>query len=89
MLDHSTKQSIINKYQVHENDDGSPQVQIALLTENIASLTEHLKENRKDYHSRRGLIKMVAKRKKLLNYLKHKDEQMFRTVVSDLGIRAQ
>jgi len=88
MLDTSTKKDIIKKYQIHEKDSGSSQVQIAILTENISKLTEHLKVNRKDFHSRRGLIKLVSTRKKLLNYLKRTDEAAFKDIVEKLNLRA-
>lgn len=87
MLDTATKKDIIKKYQTHEKDSGSSQVQIAILTENILKLTEHLKVNRKDFHSRRGLIKLVSTRKKLLNYLKRTDEVSFKDIVSKLSLR--
>ena len=81
------KQELIKKFALHENDTGSPEVQIAILTERIRNLTEHIKANKKDLHSRRGLIGMVNKRKKLLNYLKRVDEQRYRKVIEELGIR--
>jgi small subunit ribosomal protein S15 len=81
------KKSIITEYQVHENDTGSAQVQIAILTEKIKSLTAHLQSNRKDFHSRRGLIKMVAKRKKLMNYLKKTNNDEYLRLAGELGIR--
>lgn len=86
-LDPSRKQSIIGEYRRHENDTGSPEVQIALLTERINQLTEHLKVHTKDFHSRRGLYKMVGQRRRLLNYLRDKDVERFRAVVERLGIR--
>jgi len=88
MLDTQVKKEIISKFQVHDKDSGSAQVQIAILTERIAGLTEHLKLNRKDFHSRKGLIQLVAQRKKLLNYLKRTDKAAFETVVAQLGLRA-
>ena len=81
------KQELIKKFALHENDTGSPEVQIAILTERIRNLTEHIKANKKDLHSRRGLIGMVNKRKKLLNYLKRKDEQRYQKIIEELGIR--
>jgi small subunit ribosomal protein S15 len=81
------KQAIIEKYRLHENDTGSPEVQIAILTERINSLTEHLKEHRKDHHSRRGLLKMVGQRRNLLNYLKEKDIERYRAIIDRLGLR--
>ena len=81
------KQEIINTYKREENDTGSPEVQIAILTERIAELTEHLKANPNDNHSRRGLLKMVGSRKNLLNYLAKKDIQRYRDIVEKLGLR--
>jgi small subunit ribosomal protein S15 len=82
------RQEIIKKYGLHENDQGSAQVQIAVLTARISHLTEHLRENHKDHHSRRGLLKMVGQRRKMLRYLRRKDLEGYRTLVADLGIRA-
>lgn len=81
------KQEIINTYKREEKDTGSPEVQIALLTERINELTEHLKVHAKDNHSRRGLLKMVGKRRNLLNYLAKKDVQRYRDIVEKLGLR--
>ena len=81
------KRAIIEKYRIHEQDTGSPEVQIAILTERINSLTEHLKEHKKDHHSRRGLLKMVGQRRNLLNYLKDKDIERYRAIVEKLGLR--
>lgn len=81
------KQELINKFKVHENDTGSPEVQIALLTERINQLTEHLKVHKKDHHSRRGLLKMVGKRRALLNYLKEKDFERYKTIIEKLDLR--
>ena len=81
------KQEIIAKYKRDENDTGSPEVQIALLTERINELTEHLKVHKKDNHSRRGLLKMVGKRRNLLNYLVKKDVNRYRDIVEKLGLR--
>ena len=81
------KEEIINTYKRDENDTGSPEVQIALLTERISNLTEHLKEHKKDNHSRRGLYKMVGARRSLLNYLAKKDVQRYRDIVEKLGLR--
>ena len=83
------KQEIIETYKRDEKDTGSPEVQIALLTERINNLTEHLKTHQKDNHSRRGLLKMVGKRKRLLKYLRAKDYASFVQLVADLGIRAK
>lgn len=81
------KQEIINTYKRDEKDTGSPEVQIALLTERINELTEHLKVHKKDNHSRRGLLKMVGKRRNLLNYLAKKDVNRYREIVEKLGLR--
>ena len=81
------KQEIINTYRREENDTGSPEVQIALLTERISELTEHLKVHPKDNHSRRGLLKMVGKRRNLLNYLAKKDIQRYRDIAQKLSLR--
>jgi small subunit ribosomal protein S15 len=82
-----TKQEIIAKYALHEGDTGSPEVQIALLTERINHLNEHLKVNQKDHHSRRGLLKMVGHRRSLLAYLRKKDINRYRTLIERLGLR--
>ena len=87
MLTKETKAEIIKEYQLKEGDTGSPEVQIALLSARISLLTEHLKEHKKDYHSRRGLLKMVGQRKRLLKYLKNKDINRYRELISRLGIR--
>jgi len=81
------KQSIIEEYRTHESDTGSPEVQIAILTEKINHLNEHLKYHKKDHHSRRGLLRMVGKRRGLLNYLKSKDIERYRAIVQRLGLR--
>ncbi|ACD66424.1 MAG TPA: 30S ribosomal protein S15 [Sulfurihydrogenibium sp.] len=81
------KQELIKKFALHENDTGSPEVQIAVLTERIRNLTEHIKANKKDLHSRRGLIGMVNKRRKLLNYLKRESEERYRKIIEALNIR--
>lgn len=86
-LDQQTKQEIINKYKIHEGDTGSPEVQIAILTYRINYLTEHLKENKKDHHSRRGLLKMVGQRRSLLNYLIKNDIERYREIIKKLGLR--
>ena len=87
MMLKETKQAIINEYATHEGDTGSPEVQIAILTYRINHLTEHLKSNMKDHHSRRGLLKMVGDRRGLLNYLAKIDIERYRTVIARLGIR--
>lgn len=81
------KQEIINTYKREEKDTGSSEVQIALLTERINELTEHLKVHKKDNHSRRGLLKMVGKRRNLLNYLAKKDEATYKELIQKLGLR--
>ena len=81
------KQELINLYKREENDTGSSEVQIALLTERISELTEHLKAHKNDNHSRRGLLKMVGKRRNLLNYLEKKDLNRYREIVEKLGLR--
>lgn len=87
MLRKEEKTEIIEANRIHETDTGSPEVQIAVLTKRIADLTEHLKEHKKDNHSRRGLFKMVGRRKSLLNYLEKKDIERYRAIVEKLGIR--
>lgn len=86
-LDKERKRAIIEQYRVHENDTGSPEVQIALLTERINYLTEHLKVHKKDHHSRRGLLKMVGQRRGLLDYLSREEPERYRTIVDKLGLR--
>ncbi len=81
------KKSIIEKYATHEGDTGSPEVQIAILSYRISNLTEHLKTNMKDHHSRRGLLKMVGHRRNLLNYLASVDINRYRAIIEKLGIR--
>ena len=87
MISKEKKTSIINEYARGEGDTGSPEVQIAVLTARIAELTEHLKANQKDHHSRRGLLKMVGRRRGLLDYLKGTDIDRYRTLIEKLGIR--
>ena len=81
------KKGIIEQYRIHDSDTGSPEVQIALLTERIRYLTEHFKVHKKDHHSRRGLLKLVGQRRSLLNYLRRKRVERYRSVVERLGIR--
>lgn len=81
------KTDIITKYARHEGDTGSPEVQIAVLTKRINDLTEHLRSNKKDHHSRRGLLKMVGKRRGLLDYLMKTDIERYRSLIAELGIR--
>lgn len=87
MLLKDEKQQIIEQYATHEGDTGSPEVQIAILTYRINALTEHLKVNAKDHHSRRGLLKMVGARRNLLNYLQKKDIERYRALIEKLNIR--
>lgn len=81
------KTAAITSQQIHDRDSGSSEVQIAILTKRITSLTEHFKTHKKDHHSRRGLLKMVSKRRKLLDYLRRRDEGKYQTVIAALGIR--
>lgn len=81
------KKELIGKYKLHESDTGSPEVQIGLLTHRIAYLTDHLKEHTKDHHSRRGLLILVGRRRRLLNYVKSKDIKRYRTIIETLGLR--
>ena len=87
MISKEKKQEVIKEYQLEEGDTGSSEVQIALLTARISELTEHLKEHKNDHHSRRGLLKMVGTRRKLLRYLKNNDVLRYRELISKLGIR--
>ncbi|MBR6534508.1 MAG: 30S ribosomal protein S15 [Clostridia bacterium] len=87
MLLKEEKQQIIAQYKTHESDTGSPEVQIAILTSRINTLNEHLKVNKNDHHSRRGLLKMVGQRRNLLNYLMKKDIERYRAIIEKLGIR--
>ena len=87
MLVTEKKQEIINKFKLHESDTGSPEVQIAILTERITYLTEHFKVHKKDHHSRRGLLKIVGQRRRLLDYVKKKDDARYKTIIEKLGIR--
>jgi small subunit ribosomal protein S15 len=81
------KEELIKEYATKEGDTGSPEVQVAILTERIANLTEHFKDHKKDNHSRRGLLKMVSQRRKLLDYVKDRDEPRYRDLIQRLGIR--
>jgi small subunit ribosomal protein S15 len=83
----SEKRELIDKFKLHESDTGSPEVQIGLLTHRITYLTEHLKIHKKDHHSRRGLLMLVGQRRRLLNYVKNKDVQRYRTIIQTLGLR--
>lgn len=86
-MDKIRKQEIIAKHARHEGDTGSPEVQIALLTERINSLTDHLRTHKKDHHSRRGLLMMVGQRRGLLNYLADQDIERYRAIIKELGLR--
>jgi small subunit ribosomal protein S15 len=86
-IDKVQKQNIINDYRLHDGDTGSPEVQIALLSKRISYLTEHFKSHKNDHHSRRGLLKLVSQRRKLLNYLKVSDSERYENVIKRLGIR--
>ena len=81
------KHEVIEQFQVHEKDTGSPEVQVAILTDRINRLTEHFKSHKKDFHSRRGLLKMVSRRKKLLEYMRDTDPNRYRTLIARLGLR--
>ena len=86
-LTREKKEMLIREYRMHDNDTGSPEVQIALLTERISQLTGHLKLHRKDFSSRRGLLKLVGQRRRLLDYLKDTDLEGYRKIVEELGLR--
>ncbi len=86
-LSKDQKTSVITSYQTHGSDTGSPEVQIALLSERITYLTDHFRTHNKDFHSRRGLLKLVGRRRRLLDYLKDRDLDRYRTVIATLGIR--
>lgn len=87
MITKEEKQKIIEEYAIHEGDTGSPEVQIAILTHRIVTLNEHLKKNKLDHHSRRGLLKMVGHRRNLLGYLQKKDIERYRAIIEKLGLR--
>ena len=87
MLETEKKQEIIGNFKLHDKDTGSPEVQIAILTERITYLTEHFKVHKKDHHSRRGLLKMVGQRRRLLDYVKDKDVDRYKAIIERLGIR--
>ncbi|RLA82714.1 MAG: 30S ribosomal protein S15 [Deltaproteobacteria bacterium] len=86
-LDPERKRQLIEEFRVHEKDTGSPEVQVAILTERINTLSEHLKVHKKDLHSRYGLMKMVSRRRKLLDYLKEQDPQRYKRLIERLGLR--
>jgi len=86
-LHQERKADIVTKFRTHESDTGSPEVQVALLSERINMLTEHFKTHKKDHHSRRGLLKMVGQRRRLLDYLRRNDLEGYRALIADLGLR--
>jgi small subunit ribosomal protein S15 len=81
------KEELVREHRTHDDDTGSPEVQVAVLTRRIAHLTEHLREHKHDYHSRQGLLKMVGKRRRLLKYLQKKDVERYRALIAKLGLR--
>lgn len=87
MLDADTRERITREYQVHPQDTGSTEVQVAILTERIRQVTDHLRSHRKDFHSRRGLVGMVSKRRRLLNYLSNEDVNRYQSLIRRLGLR--
>ena len=87
MIQVEKKTELVAKFRAHEKDTGSPEVQVAILSERINELTEHFKMHKKDFHSRRGLLKMVSQRRRLLDYLKSKDLNRYKTLIDALGIR--
>ena len=87
MIQVEKKTELVAKFRVHEKDTGSPEVQVAILSERITELTEHFKTHKKDHHSRRGLLKMVSQRRRLLDYLKGKDQNRYKKLIDSLGIR--
>ena len=87
VLSTENKRELIDRYKLHEQDTGSPEVQIGLLTHRITYLTEHLKVHKKDHHSRRGLLMLVGRRRRLLNYVKNKDVKRYRAIIETLGLR--
>jgi len=87
VLTSKDKKELIDQFKLHEDDTGSPEVQVGLLTHRISYLTEHLKIHKKDHHSRRGLLVLVGRRRRLLNYVKNKDVKRYRTIIETLGLR--
>ena len=87
VLTSENKQAVIERFKLHDSDTGSPEVQVALLSHRIGYLTEHLKVHKKDHHSRRGLLMMVGRRRRLLNYVKNNNVQRYRTIIETLGLR--
>ncbi|MDQ6898803.1 MAG: 30S ribosomal protein S15 [Candidatus Dormibacteraeota bacterium] len=86
-VDSAVKERLVGEHRLHDSDTGSPEVQVAIFSERIKQLTEHLKVNQKDHHSRRGLLLLVGKRRRLLNYLSRNDVERYRALISKLGIR--
>lgn len=86
-LSKNEKTAIVSEYAIHEGDTGSPEVQVALLTKRIEDLTEHMKRNKHDYHSQRGLLKMIGERRSLLKYLEREDVERYRSLIKRLGLR--
>ncbi len=86
-LSKETKKSVIDKFKLHEHDSGSPEVQIALLTERIRTLTDHFKVHKNDHHSRRGLLKLVGQRRRLLDYLRKKNADQYKMIIKELDLR--
>ena len=87
VLSTEDKKKLINKYRLHDSDTGSPEVQVGLLTHRISYLTEHLKMHKKDHHSRRGLLMLVGRRRRLLNYVKNKDVNRYRAIIETIGLK--
>lgn len=87
MISFEKRSEIIQKYRVHDNDTGSPQVQIAILTNRINSINEHMKQNKKDFHTQRGLLKLVGQRNRLLRYIRKTNEAGYKTLIKSLGLR--
>lgn len=87
VLTPETKKEIIDRFKLHEKDTGSPEVQVAILSNRISYLTDHFKTHKKDHHSRRGLLKLVGQRRRLLNYLKRRDVKRYQNVIKELGLR--
>jgi len=87
VLSTEDKKKLIDKYRLHDSDTGSPEVQVGLLTHRISYLTEHLKMHKKDHHSRRGLLMLVGRRRRLLNYVKNKDVNRYRTIIETIGLK--
>ncbi len=87
MISAESKQQLIDKYRTHEKDTGSPEVQVALLTERINGLQDHFRTHKKDHHSRRGLLKLVSQRRRLLNYLRGSSQERYQSLIGELGLR--